>query len=75
MSWEQKMSKCAKAKVDDQLESQSHQLGKQKIRKICAAMEAHVYGAEEVSRTKSRQIQVRLNRARQVATTWSVADH
>ena len=36
-------------------------------------MEALVYGAKQVSPTTPRQFQVRLNRARQVATTW--ADH
>jgi hypothetical protein len=71
---EQKMSKSAKAKVDDMLASESHQLHKQKIYKIQAAMEALVYGAEKVSTPKRRQFQVRLNRARQAATTWSDAD-
>jgi hypothetical protein len=33
-----------------------------------------VYGAENVSTTKHRQLQVRLNRSRQAATTWSDAD-
>jgi hypothetical protein len=37
-------------------------------------MEALVYGAEKVSTPKHRQFQVRLNRARQGATTWSHAD-
>jgi len=68
------MSKSAKAKVDDLLATESHQLPKQKIHKICAAMEALVYGAEKVSTTKRRQFQVRLNRARQGAATWSDAD-
>jgi hypothetical protein len=72
---EQKMTKSAKAKVDDLLATESHQLREQKIHKIRAAMEALVYGAEKVSSTKRRQFQVRLNRARQVATTWSDADH
>jgi hypothetical protein len=71
---EQKMSKSAKAKVDDLLAKESHQLREQKIHKIRAAMEAVVYGAEKVSTTKRRQFQVRLNRARQAATTWSDAD-
>jgi len=71
---EPKMSKSAKAKMDDLLAKESYQLGKQKIHKICAAMEAVVYGAEKVSTTKRRQFQVRLNRARQTATTWSDAD-
>jgi len=37
-------------------------------------MEAVAYGAEKVSTPKRRQFQVRLNRARQAATTWSDAD-
>jgi len=57
------MSKSAKAKVDDILAMKSHQLHEQKIHKIRAAMEAAVYGAEKVSTTKRRQLQVRLNRA------------
>jgi len=60
---EQKMSKSAKAKVDDLLAKESHQLREQKIHKIRAAMKAVVYGAEKVSTTKCRQFQVRLNRA------------
>ena len=60
---EQKMSKSAKAKVDDLLAKNSHQLRKQNIHKICAAMEAVVYGAEKFSTTKRRQFQVCLNRA------------
>jgi hypothetical protein len=71
---EQKMLKSAKAKVDDLLATESHQLREQKIHKIRAAMEAVVCGAEKVSTTKCRQFQVRLNRARQAATTWSDAD-
>jgi len=71
---EQKMSKSAKAKVNDLLAKESHQLREQKIHKIRAAMEAVVYGAEKVSTTKHRQFQVHLNRARQAATTWSDAD-
>jgi len=60
---EQKMSKSAKAKVDDLLARKSHLLREQRIHKICAAMETLVYGAEKVSTTKPRQFQVRLNRA------------
>jgi hypothetical protein len=71
---EQKMSKSAKAKVDDMLATESHQLSAQKIHKIRAAMEALVYGVETVPSTKRRQFQVRVNRARQAATTWSDAD-
>jgi len=68
------MSKSAKAKVDDLLATKSHELPKQKIHEICAAMEALVYGAKKVSTTKRRQFQVLLNRARQEATTWSNAN-
>jgi len=71
---EQKMLKSVKAKVDDLLATESHQLHEQMIHKIRAAMEALVYGAEKVSSTKRRQFQVRLNRARQAATTWSDAN-
>jgi hypothetical protein len=63
-----------KAKVDDLFATESLQLREQHIHKICAAMKALVYGAEKVSTTKRRQIQVRLNRARQEATTWSDVD-
>jgi len=61
--------------VDDLVATESHQSGEQKIHKIGAAMEALVYGAEKVSTTKHRLFQVRLNRARQAATTGSDADH
>jgi len=71
---EQKMSKAAKAKVDDLLATESHQLCEEKIHKIRAAMKALVYRAEKVSSTKRRQFQVHLNRAWQAATTWSDAD-
>ena len=37
-------------------------------------MEALKYGAEQVSTTNRTQFLVRLNRARQAATTWSDAD-
>jgi hypothetical protein len=69
------MWKSVKAKVDDLLATESHQLRIQKIHKIRAAIEALVYGADKVSSTKHRQFQVPLNRARQAATTWSDADH
>ena len=72
---EQKMSKSVKAKVDDLLATESCQLREQKIHTIRAAMEALVYGAEQVSSSKCRQFQLRLNRARQAATTWSDADY
>jgi len=68
------MSNYAKAKVDDLLASESHQLREQTIYKIHAALAALVYGAEKVSTTKRRQFEVRLNTARQAATTWSDAD-
>jgi hypothetical protein len=68
------MSMSVKANVHDLLATESHQLREQKIHKICAAMEALVYGAEKVSSTKRRQFQVHLNRAQQAATTWSDAD-
>jgi hypothetical protein len=70
----QKVSKSAKGKVDNLLAMESHQLRKQQIHQIRAAMEAHVNGAEKVSATKREQFQVHLNRARQAATTWSEAD-
>jgi len=38
------------------------------------AMEVQVYRAEKVTTTNRRQFQVRLDRARQVATIWSDAD-
>jgi len=69
------MSNSAIAKVDDLLAQESHQLCEQKIPKIRAAMVAIVDRAEKVSSTKRRQFQVHLERARQVATTWSDADH
>jgi hypothetical protein len=68
------MSKSAKAKVDDLLAMESHLLREQKIHKIRTAMEALLYGAENVCTTKRRQFQVCLNRARQAATTWTDAD-
>jgi hypothetical protein len=71
---DQKMSKSAKAKVDEQLATESHQLRDQKIHKIRAAMEVLVYGAEKVTTSKRRQFQVRLKIARQAATKWSEAD-
>jgi hypothetical protein len=68
------MSMSVKAKVVDLLASESHQLREQKIYKIRAALDVLVYGAEKVSTTKCRQFQVRLNRARQVGTSWSDGD-
>jgi len=71
---EQKMSKSAKAKADDLLAMESHQLREENIQMIRAAMEALVYWAAMVSTTKYTIFQVRLDSARQAATTWSDAD-
>jgi len=71
---DQKMSKSAKAQVDDLSARESHELCEQKIHMIRAAREAVVYGAEKVSSTKRRQFQVRLNRARQAVTIRSESD-
>jgi len=71
---DQKMTKSAKAKVDELLARESHHLREQKIHKIRAAMEVQLYGAEKVTTSKRTQFQVRLNRARQAATIWSDAD-
>jgi len=73
--WEQRMLKSAKAKVDDLLAKESHQLCKLNIHQIHATMATIVYGAEKVSTTQRRQFQLHPNRAQQVATTWSDADH
>jgi len=73
--WDQRISKCAKATVDDLFATESHRWGEQKIHKIHTAMESLGYGAEKVSTTKCRQFQVHLNRAPQAATTWSDADY
>ena len=58
---EQKLSKTAKAKVDGLVAREFHLLREQMIHKICAAVEALVYGGEMVSTTKRRKFQVRLN--------------
>jgi hypothetical protein len=71
---DQKMSKSAKAKVDEQLATESHQLREQQIHKIRAAREVLVNGAGKVTTSKRRQFQVRLKIARQAATEWSEAD-
>jgi len=71
---EKKMPKSAKAQVDELLARDSHQWREQKIHQIHCAMQVQVYGAEKVTIMKRRQFQVRLNRARQAATTWSDAD-
>jgi len=68
------MSKSAKAKVDELSATKSPQLREQTIYKIRAAMEAAAYGAEKVSPAKRRQLQVRLNRAWEAATTWTDFD-
>jgi len=49
---DQKMLKSVKAKVNDQLARESHQLREQKIHKICTAMEVLVYRAEKVTTSK-----------------------
>jgi len=49
------MLQSGKAKVADLLAMESHQLCQQKICQICAAMEAHVYGAEKITTPKCRQ--------------------
>jgi len=49
---EQKMSKSAKAKVDEQFTRKSHHRREQKIHIICTAIEVQVYGAEKVTTTK-----------------------
>jgi hypothetical protein len=50
-----------KSKVDEQLPIESHQLGKQKIHTIHAAIEVPVYGAEKVSTSTQWQFQLCLN--------------
>jgi len=49
---EQKMSKSAKAKVNDQLAIEWHQLPEQMIDNIHAAMEVLVYWTEKVTLQK-----------------------
>jgi hypothetical protein len=51
----QKMLKSAKARLDNLLAMESHQLREQKIHKIHAGMAALVNGAEKVSTLKRRQ--------------------
>jgi hypothetical protein len=68
------MSKSVKAKLDEQLALDSHQLRDHKIHKFRAAIESLVYGAEKVATSKRRQFQVHLKIARQVVTKWSAAD-
>jgi len=71
---DEKMSKSAKAKVNELLAAGSNPLREQKIRKVRAAMEDQLYGAEKVTTSKRRQFQVGLNRAWHRATIWSDAD-
>jgi hypothetical protein len=71
---DQKMSKSAKAKVDELFPREFHCLQEQKIHKIRDAMEVQLYRAEKVTTSKRRQFQVRLNRARHAAPIWSNAD-
>jgi len=56
---DQKMSKSAKANVDELLATESHLLRKQNIYKIHAAMEALAYGVEKVC-TLAENISVRM---------------
>jgi hypothetical protein len=58
---ETKMWQSVKAKVDDLWATESHQLCKQMIHNICTAMVALVNGAEKMSTTKHKQLQVHLN--------------
>jgi len=58
---DQKMLKSVKAKLDEHLATESHQLREQKIHKIRAAIEVQVYKAEKVTTSKRRHFQVRLN--------------
>jgi len=69
------MSKSAKAKVDEHLGTESHQLPEQKIHKIRAAMEVLVYWAAKDTTSKRTLSQGRLKIARQAATKWSEADY
>jgi len=66
----QKMSKPATAKFDEQFARESHQVREPMIHSIHAAMEDQVYGTENVTTTNQGQFWVGLNRARQVATKW-----
>jgi hypothetical protein len=59
--WKQKMWQSVKAKVDDLWATESHQLCIQMIHNICTAMVALVNGAEKMSTTKHKQLQVHLN--------------
>jgi uncharacterized protein YabE (DUF348 family) len=68
------MSKSTKAKVDELLAREFHHLREQKLHKICAAQEVQLHGAENVTTSKRRQFEVRLNTTRHAATIWSDAD-
>jgi len=68
------MSKSVKAKLDELLARESHQLREQKIHKISAPMGIQLYGTEKVTTSKRSQFQFRLTTARQPATIWSDAD-
>jgi len=65
-----KMSKSAKAKVDELLAGKSHHLREQKIHKIHGAIEDQLYWAEKVTTSKQWQFQVRLNTAHLAASIW-----
>jgi len=68
------MSNSAKAKADDQLARESHQLQRQKIDKHPAAMDILIYGAEKNTTIKRMHFKVHLNEAQEVAIKWSDAD-
>jgi len=51
---DQKMSKSAKAKVDELFARASHQFQEQKIHTMRAAMEVQLYGAEKVTTSKQK---------------------
>jgi len=68
------MLKSAKAKVDKQFATESHQLQEQKIDIINIAMEVLVYWAKKVPIPNPRQFQVHLNSAQQAATARSDGD-
>jgi len=59
---EQKFLKSAKAKEDDQLAREFHQIREQRIHKTGATMEVLVYGVQKVTTTKCRQYLVAQDR-------------
>jgi len=71
---EQTLWKSVKAIVDEQLAKESHQFREQQICDIPTAIEVFVYGVEKVSAIQQRQLEVRLNRGWQMATTRSHVD-